>query len=128
MKNYENKEVFSTNLRYYIARKGIAKQDLARAAGVSNSSITDWVQGRSYPRMDRIQKLADYLGCEKLDLIEEHSFSNQYYLDKQVDGLAKELKSDHKAVEIFQEIKKLSPSNKEMILNLINSLPKGEDK
>ena len=128
MKNYENKAVFSTNLRYYIARKGIAKQDLARAAGVSNSSITDWVQGRSYPRMDRIQKLADYLGCEKLDLIEEHSFSNQYYLDKQVDGLAKELKSDPRAVGILQEIKKLSPSNKEMILNLINSLPKGEDK
>lgn len=127
MKNYENKTVFSTNLRFYIAKKGVAKQDLARAVGVSNSSITDWVQGRSYPRMDRIQKLADYLGCEKLDLIEEHSFSSPYYLEKQVSGLAAELKSDPAAIEIFQTIKKLSPANKEIVLNLINSLAKGEE-
>jgi hypothetical protein len=72
--------------------------------------------------------LAEYFGIEKSDLIEEHKFENQYYLEKEANAIAKQLVSDPVSFEIFVTIKKLSPSNKEIVLNLINSLTKGEDK
>ncbi len=66
-----NKNVFSTNLKRYMALKGISRKDLANDLKISYYTVTDWVNGKKYPRMDKVEKLADYFGILKSDLIEE---------------------------------------------------------
>lgn len=66
-----SKEVFSKNLQYYMERKGISQKELAEIIGVSAPSLNEWVKLKKYPRIDKIEKLANYFGCLKSDLIED---------------------------------------------------------
>lgn len=66
-----NKEVFSKNLKYYIDKCGKDRRELAEIWGFPYSTVSEWVNGRKYPRIDRIEIMADYFGILKSDLIEE---------------------------------------------------------
>ena len=71
MSNIGNKEVFSRNLLYYLERKGKTQREVAEALNVSTSAFNEWATGRKYPRIDKIEKLANYFGIQKSDLIED---------------------------------------------------------
>lgn len=66
-----SKEVFARNLRYYMESRGKNQRELADIAGVSAPTVNDWLKGKKYPRIDKIERLADYFGIYKSDLIED---------------------------------------------------------
>ncbi|MBQ5655967.1 MAG: helix-turn-helix transcriptional regulator, partial [Bacteroidaceae bacterium] len=68
-----NKNVFAENLNRYMKTNGKTRKDVSEAIGVSYYTLTDWVKGKKYPRMDKVEKLANYFGILKSDLIEEKS-------------------------------------------------------
>lgn len=71
MKNEWSKEVFSKNLQMYMDRSGKTQKELAEIIGVTAPTFHEWVKGKKFPRIDKVQKLADYFGILKSDLIEE---------------------------------------------------------
>lgn len=66
-----NKGIFSKNLKYYIDKSGKDRRELAEIWGFPYSTVSEWINGRKYPRIDRIEIMADYFGILKSDLIEE---------------------------------------------------------
>ena len=66
-----NKNIFAYNLRRYMEINNKSRRDVSEAIGVSYYTFTDWVTGKKYPRMDKVEKLANYFGIQKSDLIEE---------------------------------------------------------
>ncbi len=66
-----NKDILSKNLRYYIDRSGKDRRQLAEIWGVPYSTLTGWINAQKYPRIDKIEIMADYFGILKSDLIEE---------------------------------------------------------
>jgi len=68
-----NKEIMAKNLRFYIERSGKERKELAKAWGFPYSTVSEWLTGKKYPRIDRIEIMADYFGIQKSDLIEEHT-------------------------------------------------------
>lgn len=76
MSNIGNKETMAKNLRFYIERSGKSQKDLAEMVGVATSTFNDWVKGKKYPRIDKIEKLANYFRIQKSDLIEEKEEKN----------------------------------------------------
>lgn len=71
------KEIFSKNLNHYMAIKGVNTADLSRDLSYSFTTVSDWVHGRKYPRMEKVQILADYFGVAMSSLTEEPSPSGQ---------------------------------------------------
>ena len=71
MSNIGNKQILAKNLSYYIERSGKSQKDLAEMVGVAASTFNDWVKAKKYPRIDKIEILANYFGIQKSDLIEE---------------------------------------------------------
>jgi transcriptional regulator with XRE-family HTH domain len=71
MSNIGNKETFAKNLSYYLQRSGRDQKEVAEVLGVAPSTFNEWVKAKKYPRIDKIEKLADYFGVLKSDLIEE---------------------------------------------------------
>ena len=65
------REVFSRNLKIHMARMGISQTDIAERLNVSSSTTSDWVNANKYPRVNKMQELADYLGVRISDLREE---------------------------------------------------------
>ena len=76
MSELGNKEIFARNLCHYIKINGVERKTVASAIGVSYNAFCDWCTGVYYPRIDKIELLADYFGINKSDLIE-----NRYDVD-----------------------------------------------
>lgn len=126
--NLGNMQVFADNFNYYLTKSGDRKKDVAKKIGVHPSTISDWTKKRTYPRMDKIEALANLWGIEKSDLVEERGYNNGYFLAKESKQIANKLMSDPTLLKLFHTIIKLSPENQEMVLNLANTIAKGEDK
>lgn len=73
MSNLGNKETMSKNLKFYIEKSGKDRKTLSEIWGFPYSTVTDWINGKKYPRIDRIEVMAEYFGILKSDLIEEKS-------------------------------------------------------
>ena len=66
-----NKDIFAKNLSYYVERSGKTQKEIAEILNVSPASFNNWIKGVKYPRIDKIEMLANYFGILKSDLIEE---------------------------------------------------------
>ncbi|HIX99855.1 MAG TPA: repressor LexA [Candidatus Dorea intestinigallinarum] len=63
------------NIQYYMDKYEKTRQDMCDALGVKYTTFTDWVKGNSYPRIDKIELMANYFGISKADLVEDHSIN-----------------------------------------------------
>lgn len=63
--------VFVNNLKRYMERRHVEQSDIVTALNVSASTVSDWANGKKYPRVDAMQRLADYLGVVISDLTNE---------------------------------------------------------
>ena len=73
MSNIGNKQIMAKNLMRYIEKSGKTQKELSERVGVATSTFNDWVKAKKYPRIDKIEILADYFGILKSDLIEDKS-------------------------------------------------------
>lgn len=67
----DNKNVFARNLQRIMDMNGKTRREVCRDLGFSYNTYSDWVTGRKYPRMDKVEMLAQYFGVAKSDFIEE---------------------------------------------------------
>ena len=66
----ESKEIFANNLKYYMNKKGIDRNTLCSDLNLKYTTVRDWLKGITYPRIGKIELLANYFGINKSDLIE----------------------------------------------------------
>lgn len=105
----DNKKTFSNNLKYYMNLHGKSRMDVSKDIGVSYNTFTDWYNGKKYPRMDKVEILADYFGILKSDLIEEK--------EEQIKGAIQKDDSDEKKKdEIRRLFDQMSPDQQEAFL------------
>lgn len=71
MEDINQKKVFSKNLRRYVSATGKTQAEIAKSIGVSPQTFNTWMHGVAIPRMNKMQILADFLGINKADLIED---------------------------------------------------------
>ena len=74
MKN--NAVILGKNLRNYIEQSGMLDKEVASAVGVSPATLSEWTKGKKYPRIDKIELLANLFHVQKSDLIEEKKEEN----------------------------------------------------
>lgn len=70
MSDLGNKEIFAKNLKYYMTINSKTRNDVCKDLGFKYTTFTDWYNGNIYPRIDKIEMLANYFRIEKSDLIE----------------------------------------------------------
>ena len=66
-----SKETFANNLQFYLSQSGKTQKELAKIIGVSAPTMHEWCSGKKTPRMDKVERLANYFGILKSDLIED---------------------------------------------------------
>jgi transcriptional regulator with XRE-family HTH domain len=110
----DNKNVFATNLNNLMALHDKSRRDLSDALGISYFTITAWTNGTKYPRMDKVEMLANYFGVLKSDLIEEAIEPT-----KPIENTVQELTEGEKMLlELFRKV----PENQQqMVLQMISA-------
>lgn len=73
MSGLGNKEIFSRNLRALMERFGKDRNQVCSDLDFKYTTFADWYNGKKYPRIDKIEMLANYFGVLKSDLIEDKS-------------------------------------------------------
>lgn len=119
--NIGNKEVFGNNLAYYVERSGKSQRELADMLGVASSTFNDWVKGRKYPRIDKIEMLANIFGILKSDLIEERTEEHREMQKKnniQADIVLR-MQSDDKFFQVVRTIHEMDPDKLSSLLGLL---------
>ena len=111
MSSIGNKEVFARNLSYYIQLSGRDQKEIAEVIGVAPSTFNEWVKGKKYPRIDKIELLANYFGILKSDLIEEKTVEEKTpYEPKLTEG-------EQKLLELFRSV---PDDKKDLVLQMIS--------
>ena len=67
----DKKQQFAKKLKHYLELTNTKVREFAAIMDVNPASVTWWCQGRSFPNLDRIEKMAKYFGCKVSDLIGE---------------------------------------------------------
>ena len=82
MKDSEERKIFSKNLRKFMEIQNIDRNKLCEELDVSYTSVTEWIHGETYPRADKITKLANLFGIPKSALVDDDSNSGIPILGK----------------------------------------------
>ena len=72
-----NREVFKKALPEYMKKANLNQRELAKAVGVSESTVHCWVHGKAFPEINTIQRITDVLGCKTDDLLVDDSIGNR---------------------------------------------------
>lgn len=66
-----NKEILSKNLKKQLNNKDLTPTEFARIMKYPETTVFNWIHGKSYPRIDKIQEMADFFDIYKSDLTED---------------------------------------------------------
>ena len=78
MSDLGNKEVFAENLQYYMSLHDKDRNDICNILDIPYSTLSDWLNAKKYPRIDKIEILANYFTIEKSDLIENRNKEKKF--------------------------------------------------
>lgn len=71
MNNLGNKKTMAENIKYYMSLNNKTRNEVCDALGFRYSTFSEWLNARKYPRIDKIELLANYFGISKSDLVEK---------------------------------------------------------
>lgn len=72
-----NKEIMAKNIKKYMKKNNMSRKDLSEKLKVGYTTVTDWVNAVTYPRIDKIEMMSNLWGIEKSDLVEDSSNINE---------------------------------------------------
>ena len=119
----ENKKVMAQNILRYMNLKEKSRQDVCKELGLSYSTFSEWVIAKKYPRIDKIEMMANYFGCEKSDLIEEKT-EEQLKMEKTNDFLSDiiiTLRTDSELLNIVDSITKLDADKRNVLKSFLGT-------
>lgn len=69
------RKIFPSRFRFLLERKGKSQIDVCRDLDVATGTVSSWINGQKLPRVDVMQRLADYLGVRMSTLLEDDGLS-----------------------------------------------------
>lgn len=122
----DNKNIFSQNLNHYMKENGKSRRDISQALGISYYTVTDWVKGKKYPRMDKVEMLANYFGILKSDLIEDKPKEHKEMQKKNdiLSDIILKLNEDNELLEMVEALSNLGFEKREAVKSVLNAFSK----
>lgn len=64
-------EILSRNIKKHLHDRDMTQLDLARALGVSTSTVSDWLNKKKSPRMDKVDAMCRIFNCRRSDIMSD---------------------------------------------------------
>jgi len=116
MSNLGNRRIISHNIQFYMDMHGKTRNDICRDLGIKYTTLADWLNGKTYPRIDKIELLARYFNVTKADLVEDHrtttrtGSSDGAQLDDVYLRFARQAQEDGLSPEDLDLVKRCTPA------------------
>ena len=116
------RNTFVNNLRRYMDARGLTQSDLMRYMKVSSATASDWTNGKKLPRADRLQSIANWLGVQLSDLVEDKPENDDYYFDPQARDIARDIFANPDLRALMDAARDVRPENLRIVADLIGKL------
>lgn len=129
MSEEDEKRIFSKNLNYYISQSGKQQKEIAKDLGYSPTTFNTWCVGKVVPNLGKIQKIADYFGIGKTDLLEDKSNKNKssYYTNPETAKVAQEIYENEELRLLFDAARDAEPEDLRTVHDLLLRMKRSEN-
>lgn len=119
----EMKLAFAKNLKNLMGLHNYNQDDISKICNVSQQTVSDWLTGKKYPRMDKVQAILDHFQIPMQSLVNDgKDDSLQYYLDPETARLAQEAANDPDMRLLLDAKRDLSPEDMKVIIDMAKRL------
>lgn len=116
------KEIFVRNLNYLMNARGITQADICREMDVSSATVSNWCTGQKFPRVDKLQRIAEILGVKHSTLITEDGLKD--YEDQM---RLEALHQNPKLGLLFDHSRKMSGEDVDFMIRIAERMLKERD-
>ena len=81
MSDLGNKEIMAKNIRRLMSDAGVKAKDVCDMLRIPMPTFSDWINAKTYPRIDKIEMMANYFGVQKADLVEAYPREEERKID-----------------------------------------------
>lgn len=117
MSNLGNRRIMSHNIQFYMNKCGKTRNDICKDLGIKYTTLADWLNGKTYPRIDKIELLAQYFNITKADLVEDHQDT-----PKSTSASGPQLDDVYLRFARQAQEDGLSPQDLELVINTIKNI------
>lgn len=71
MRDLGNKVIMARNIKRLMDDKNVSAKEMSKTLRFPYTTLLSWLKAENYPRIDKIEAMADYFGVLKSELIEE---------------------------------------------------------
>lgn len=115
MSDLGNKQIMANNIKKFLASSEKTQKELCQSLGFRESTFSDWVNAKTYPRIDKIEMMANYFGITKADLVEGSPNSQP------AKKVPKDLKKILEDEEVTLNGRMMSAEDKEKMIRIIEA-------
>lgn len=92
--------------------RGLKDADVVKATGITKSTFSDWKSGRSKPKQDKLQKIADFLSVSVDYLMTgQEKEDDRYYLNDETAQVAQEIFENKELRALFDVQRDMEPED-----------------
>lgn len=117
-----------------LQERGITNYKVSKDTGIAQSVLSAWKSGKSKPKADKMQILAEYFGVP-VTFFDDGKFNvhksvsgKEYYFDDLTAELAQKLHNDPRLNMFMSSTTKLTPDQFEAMMTMINTLLRKDGK
>ena len=107
---------------------GCTAYQVSKATGIAQSTLSDWKSGKSVPKADKLQKIADFFGVpvEYLMTGEEKKDGPKYYLNDETASIAQDIFENKELRLLFDAARDAEPEDLETVHSMLLALKRKE--
>lgn len=108
--------------------RGVKDADVVRATGITKSTFSDWKSGRSEPKKEKLQKIADFFDVS-LDYLmtgKEMEGGETYYLNNETREIAQKVFENKNLRMLMDAAQYATPEDIETVHSMLLALKRKE--
>ena len=120
-----------------LKEKGIKNIDVSRATGIPASTFSDWKKGKSSPKRDKIEKIANFFdinpdwlaGTSDIKIKLKNNLNEQeqsYYLNPETSKIAQQIYDSKELSLLFDAAKDAEPEDLQTVHSMLMALKRKE--
>lgn len=122
MRDLGNKNIMARNLRRLMREKNVSAKELSKTLDFPYTTLLSWLKADNYPRIDKIEAMANYFGVLKSELIEEKLTEEKEKDNDILADIIVRMRTDDEFCSLVKSIYKLDAASIKRYQAVLNAL------
>lgn len=114
-------KVFGRNLRRVMAEQDVTQAQMSRDLQIPKTTISGWMNGKRAPKMSTLDRVCEYLRCNRSDLMELHN-EQHYHLKNETELIAQSIYDDPDLHALFDAARGNKSENLQLAAEMLKRM------